>query len=521
MSASDTYVNQVLQVLSTEPKKIVLSWRGTAVTAAEFTTGVRSAAEVLRRRHGEDGLDGGAGPVVAVLTVTNSPATLILRYAANLTGATVVHLHTTNAVDPGDRLTRNAELRILTDTHATVLAVDAEHLAAARELRDLLPNPPVLAALGDLGPDVLDLSAGDEAAFDPTAVDVLPDRAAVVTYTSGTTGQPKGIAVDFRTRNGFIVAGLRMKWRSVYLATLPMSHSSGATADDSLASGGSVVLHDGFEAGEVLRAVREHRVSRLLVSPPQLYQLLDHPDLAATDLSALTMLCYTGCPASPERLGEAVKVFGPALVQVYGSSEAGAISMLTPAEHLEADLRTTVGRPLAGEVRIRDPHGHHDLPVGEVGEVCVRSPFAMREYLNDPELTARTVRDGWVHTGDLGRLDEHGYLRLHGRMSDVIKTNGIKVYPTAVENVLLSHPDVVQAAVFGVPDADHVEHLHAAVVLRAGGDASSADLREHVAAELSPKQAPAVIDLRTRLPLTGTGKPDRARLVSDTTRGRP
>lgn len=513
MSAHDTYVSQILEVISADPDKVVLSWRDQALTAAQFADTVTSAAQVLYR-HRSDGPADGAGTVVGILTTTNSPATLLLRYAANLTGATVVHLHTTNAVDPGDRLAQDAALAILRDNHATLLAVDPEHLAQARSLRDRLPCPPALAALGDLGPDVLDLTAADAGAFRRAGVRIDPGRAAVVSYTSGTTGAPKGIAVDFRTRAGFIAAGLQMAWRAAYLATLPMSHSSGATTDDSLASGGTVVLHDGFDAGEVLRAVERHRITRLLVSPPQLYLLMDHPELAATDLSSLRMLCYTGAPAAPARLADAVGVFGEVLIQVYGTSEAGAVSMLSPAEHLDPDLRTTVGRPLAGEVRIRDPYGHQDLPVGSVGEICVRSPFAMRGYVADPELTARTVRDGWVHTGDLGSIDARGYIRISGRMADVIKVNGIKVHPATVEHALLAHPEVVQAAVFGVPDADRVERMHAAVVLRDGATATGAELRRHVTARLSRNHTPVEVAVDKELPLTAVGKPDRAALAA-------
>ncbi|WEH32258.1 AMP-binding protein [Streptomyces sp. AM 4-1-1] len=522
MSASETYVNKILEVLSSEPEKTVLTWRGGTVTAAGFDASVRTAAHVLHR-HGsgaenapaDSGDTAGTGTVVAILTVTNSPATLILRYAANLAGATVVHLHTTNAVDPDDRIATEAELQILKETGATVLAVDADHLALARELRALLDTPLTLAALGDLGPGVLDLTDGDPKAFDPAAVEIDPTRTAVVTYTSGTTGKPKGIAVDFRTRNGFIAAGLRMGWRAVYLATLPMSHSSGQTTDDSLASGGAAVLHDGFDAGEVLRAVAEHRVTRLLVSPPQLYLLMDHPDLTATDLSSLQMLCYTGCPASPRRLAAAAGIFGDALIQVYGTGEAGAISMLTPAEHKEPELLDTAGRPLLGEVRIRDPHDGRDLATGETGEICVRSPFAMKGYVGDPGLTARTLRDGWLHTGDLGSTDERGYIHIRGRVADVLKTNGIKIHPVTVENALLAHPDVVQAAAFGVRDRDRTEYLHAAVVLRDGAGTTADALRDHVAAELTPKHVPRGITVHPQLPLTGAGKPDRTRLAAN------
>lgn len=269
MPSDETYVSQILEVISAEPEKVVLSWRDRTLTAAELTALVRSAAQALHRHAGGSGGSGGSGgAVVAILTVTNTAPTLVLRYAANLIGATVVHLHTTNAVDPADHLAAGAKLKILRETGATHLAVDAENLATARELRERLGTPLALVALGDLGPDVLDLTTGDPDALDPAGVEIGLDRPAVVTYTSGTTGEPKGIAFDFRTRNGFISAGLRMRWRSVYLACLPLSHSSGATADDSLASGGSVVLRDGFDPVDVLRSVERHRITRMLLSLP-------------------------------------------------------------------------------------------------------------------------------------------------------------------------------------------------------------------------------------------------------------
>ncbi|WP_329492814.1 AMP-binding protein [Kitasatospora herbaricolor] len=121
--------------------------------------------------------------------------------------------------------------------------------------------------------------------------------------------------------------------------------------------------------------------------------------MGSTDLSGLRMVTYVGSPASPERLAEAVEVFGDVLIQVYTSSEAGFVNMVSPAEHLEPRLRITVGRPIPGWVRITDPEDHRDLPPGETGEVCVRSPFTTSSYVAEPELTARTVRDGWAHTG--------------------------------------------------------------------------------------------------------------------------
>ncbi|MBA6433404.1 class I adenylate-forming enzyme family protein [Streptomyces sp. GMR22] len=508
MSPTDNYVRRVLEALSADSERVALLRDDERFTAGEFTRTVVAAAELLRRQTAEEEI-----PVVAVLTVANTPATIILRYAANLIGATVVHLHSTNAVDPTDQLATRERHEILKKTGATFLAVDEENLGLARELCGRLPEPPRLAALGSLGPDVLDLTTGDADAFDLTVVETDPERPAVVLFTSGTSGSPKGVTLPFRVRTLYLRAGLDAPGPITYLSTLPVSHSNGSGADLALASGGTVVLHEGFDASAVLDAVERHRVSALTLTPPQLYMLVDHPAIKDTDLSSIQIISYGGCPAAPARLAEAVEVFGPVLLQFYGTTETSGISVLAPPDHFDPELRSTAGR-LTAEVRVRDVDDERDLPAGEIGEICVRSPFNMLGYWREPELTAETVRDGWVYTGDLGALDERGYVRLHGRVGEVMKTNGIKVHPTAVENALLTHPDVAQAAVYGVADGDRVEHIHAAVVLRTGGVADFTSLLDHVSGELSPKHVPAAITFHDDLPLTGAGKPDKQRLAA-------
>ncbi|MFD8337678.1 long-chain fatty acid--CoA ligase [Streptomyces solisilvae] len=514
MSSNENYARRVLEVLASDPDRIALWREGEEFTADRFSTAVLTAAEVLRRHFTEHRAPGteGKDPVVAVLTVTNSPATIILRYAANLAGATVVHLHSTNAVDPTDQMAAAARQEILSRTGVTFLAVDKENLDAARELCDRLSEPPRLAALGALGSDVLDLSAGDPDAFDLDAVETDPEKPAVVIYTSGTSGRPKGVMQPYRLRSFNLQVALQSPEPIVCLSTLPVSNSSGSAVDVALASGGTVVLHDGFDAGDVLRAVERHRVSALTITPPQLYMLIDHPDIATTDRSSIKLITYVGSPAAPARLAQAVEVFGPVLLQLYGTTEISGISMLMPQDHFDPELRRTVGRPTT-QIRIRDLDADRDVPSGEIGEVCVRSPSTMLGYWGEPELTAAIVRDGWVHTGDLGSVDENGFLRLHGRMGEVMKANGIKIHPTDVENALLSHPGIAQAAVYCVIDDDRVEHIHAAVVARPGSTADAGTLIGHVAAELSPKHVPAVVTFHDALPLTGAGKPDKQALA--------
>ncbi|MGV9938640.1 class I adenylate-forming enzyme family protein [Streptomyces sp. NPDC003401] len=508
MQGHEHYVRQILAKLSADPGAVPLVHRDTPTTARELADSVLSAAARMRE-HGV-----GPGSAVAVLTNPNTPATLILRYAANLVGATAVHIRGVNAVDPSDELSAEAQLDILTDVEPAVLAIDRDNIARALELCASLPERPPVAVLGggDALPGAIDLSA-------PGDVDLATAEQgtiAVVTYTSGSTGRPKGVSWPYAVKNEMVATSAVRGDRARCLVTAPLTHSSGATADDTIVAGGVVVLHHGFDAGEVLRAVPRHGITRLVLGSPQVNALAEHPDTATTDLTSLREVFYTGSPAAPERLAHAVKALGPVLFQVYGTSETGLISLLTPQDHLDPELRATVGRPPeAVRVSIRSVADGRELPVGEAGEVCVIGRWQMAGYWNDPELTARVVRDGWVHTGDIGHLDEAGRLHLHGRIADVIKVKGIKVHPSAVERVLLEHPGVAAAAVFGVEDEQRVERICAAVVPRDGVTLDRAVLERHVTAALSANHVPTEIELRETLPLVGPGKPDRVRLRAE------
>ncbi|WP_263105614.1 ANL family adenylate-forming protein [Kitasatospora sp. DSM 101779] len=508
MQGNEHYVRQILSAFRANPSGVPLVHRDVPTTAGDLADSVTSAAAVMRT-HGV-----GVGSVVGILTDPNTPATLVSRYAANLLGATVVHLAGVNAVDPADRLSTDRQGSIVAEAAPSMITVDDANLGRARAVCGTTAIRPVLAGFGDLGSDVVDLTALPSDAFQLEAA--RSGDIAVVTYSSGSTGRPKGASWSFRVKNEMVTASAVRAQKATSLITAPLTHSSGFAADDVMVPGGTVVLLPGFDAAEVLRTVALHRVNRLVLSAPQLYALADHPDTARTDLSSVRDFFYTGLPASPERLAVAAKVFGPVLMQVYGTIETNMISWLLPHEHGDDTLRATVGRPLEWlQVTIRDPQDGRTLPTGESGEVCVNSPWSMDHYWNDPEQTARTVRDGWIRTGDIGHLDDAGYLHLHGRIADVIKANGIKVFPAAVERALLAHPAVAEAAVFGAENADRLERICATVVLREGAEVAPDELRKHVDGLLSANHAPADIELRKSLPLIGVGKPDKLRLRAD------
>lgn len=286
--------------------------------------------------------------------------------------------------------------------------------------------------------------------------------------------------------------------------------------DRMLAAGGTVVLLERFEPGAWLDAVEQERVTHTMLLPPLLYQVLDHPRFDGTDLSSLHMLFYGGAPANPRRIAEAHERIGPVLTQFYGQTEAGGISILTAAEHGKPELLGTVGRIVPGtEVAITGSDGAR-LGTGERGELWVHTGTEMDGYWKQPELTAQTIVDGWVRTGDVAWLDDDGYLHLVDRVKDMVIVVGGHVYTSELEDTLMEHPGVRQAAVFGVPDGDGTEAVHAALVV--GSPAPSVDdVAGLVGERAGAMYVPREIHVVPELPLTGIGKTDKKRLRAELT----
>ncbi|MBD0690073.1 AMP-binding protein [Streptomyces sp. CBMA123] len=502
----------ILRALAARPdRRAVTTADRVEVTAGDFAAATyRLAHELLAR-----GIT--RGSTVTLLT-GNTPEALSARYAAGLAGARVVNLY--------DGMSAPVLARIVASVDTTVLLVDAERYADAPELLPLLRVPAVLT-LGPgphtVGEDVIAASA-IRPAGEPD-VRIGPDDDLGIRHTGGTTGIPKGIlSLHGPYRRAFDVPfGDRRPdgEEPRFLAATSLAHLAGVLADLTLHAGGSVVLQRAFEPGEVLAAIARERITDLWVLPPLLYRLLDHPDLARTDLSSLRCLSYGGCASSPARIREALKAFGPVLVSGYGMSEAQNIAILGPHEHDRTghDGRLPVGRPLPGiEVQIRAADGTI-LPAGEQGEVHVRSATIMAGYWKRPDLTAQVLRDGWLDTGDIGYLDADGYLYLADRLKDLIVVVGGHVYPTEVEELLLTHPAIAQCAVYGVQDDQEAEHVHAAVVPAAGQQPTLEEVRAFVTAARGRIYAPEALHLLDAIPLTAVGKPDKKRLREAATAG--
>ncbi|MFY4719229.1 class I adenylate-forming enzyme family protein [Streptomyces sp. LaBMicrA B280] len=487
----------------------VVHWGETVISGSELR------AAVLRVVGALTALDVRPGAAVALLTEVNSPWLLAARYAVHLMGGTVVAVSGANHGTTTHQLDTRSRVRMARECGARVLVHDESQREEAARMRALLPDGTGLCELGAplSGPVTAD---GHPVEGPPPGFSARVPAHALVLYTSGSTGRPKGVVKPFAAWNRVVLAeSSTLDHDKVFLAMSAVTHTGGLLVDTAVAAGGSVVLRTGFDPGALLADIEEYRVTDTLMGVPQFYELVNHPGVGTADLSSLRRLLYVGCPASPERVREAVKLFPGVLHHSYGTTETGQISMLTPADHDIPERLSSVGRPRPGvEVVVQDPRTGRELPRGETGEVVVRSPLVMTGYAADPELTAQVLRDGWVHTGDFGRLDEDGRLRLSGRMNDVVKVHDTKVHPSEVEKVLVGHRGVIDAYVYPHRSSDLIEELHAAVVLRSDDPPAFEALRAHVAEAMTPTHAPVRFVRWRRFPVNGSGKVDR-RLVRE------
>jgi acyl-CoA synthetase (AMP-forming)/AMP-acid ligase II len=315
------------------------------------------------------------------------------------------------------------------------------------------------------------------------------------------------------TRLNLMRTGLETREGTVVGYVAPITHAAGGSIVANLVRGTTNLLLRKFDPDAFLRSVEEHRIAEVLLVPTMIHMLLASPEIGQRDLSSLTSIVYGTAPMAPERIREALNIFGPILSQGYAQTESCSVaSMLGKYDHLAAHAErvahrlASAGRPSPGcEVRIVDEEGK-DVAVGDVGEIILRGEMVMLGYWNAPELTRETICDGWLHTRDMGRFDKDGYLYLVDRKSDMIITGGFNVYPTEVENVLYRHPAVHEAAVVSVPDPKWGETVKAVVALKPGASVSADELVQYCRAQLTPYKCPKSVDFIDELPKSPVGK---------------
>ncbi|MFE4516678.1 long-chain fatty acid--CoA ligase [Kitasatospora sp. NPDC056783] len=332
---------------------------------------------------------------------------------------------------------------------------------------------------------------------------------AVILYTSGTTGTPKGAELTHRNLVRNVRAGLRVLGVAegdVVFGGLPLFHSFGQVIglDCAVAVGACLTLVPRFDPVTALSMVQRDRVSVFLGVPTMYTLLLNHPRRTEFDVSSLRVGLCGGAPTPPEVLRGFEAEFGCVVLEGYGLSESSPLACVNRSDRER--VAGTIGIPIEGvEMRIVD-ESDLEVPDGTVGEVVIRGHNVMKGYWRRPDTTAQTVRDGWLHTGDLGTRDERGDFRIVDRRKDVIIRGGFNVYPREVEDVLYEHPAVAEATVVGVPHPTHGQEVAAAVVLRSGASATPEEIRGFVRERVAPHKYPRLVWTVDALPKGATGK---------------
>ncbi|MEV6767256.1 AMP-binding protein [Nocardia sp. NPDC051030] len=448
-----------------------------ALDNAQFLIETRRAAAVLAAR----GV--GAGDVVALM-LGNRVEFVVLMFAAWRLGAAVTPINPALTA-------AEAEYQIA-DSNAVVVVVDGIAL-----------NAPILEVAEFAASDIEHLAPAVEAEL------------ALLIYTSGTTGKPKGVMLDhanllamLELADGF----LGFDERDHTLLILPLFHVNGIVVSvlAPLRAGGRITIHGRFEPHTFLRTLETVRPTYFSGVPTIFAMLAALPPEVTADTSSVRLAICGAAPASAELLTGFEARFGIKICEGYGLSETTCAVTLNPP--LGIGKAGTVGLPFPGQrVAILGPD---DVPVppGELGEIAVAGPNVMRGYLNRPEETAQALRGGWLHTGDIGRFDEDGYLIVAGRIKDMIIRGGENIYPKEIEDVLSGHPAVYEAAVVGAPDPKYGEIPIAFVVLNQDAPATADELSAWCASRLAKYKRPVHIGLLDALPHNAIGKVDKLAL---------
>lgn len=415
------------------------------------------------------------------------------------------------------RLTVNELAFILTDCTPRLLFYDPFFTAQVEELKGLELPVEQFATASILGGGDYDLMLDRGDAADALDPQVGNDDLVAIVYTGGTTGRAKGVMlthtnVFFQTINGW---ALGISPDIVALVVLPLFHVGGlnGSVTPMIHAGATVILAPKFDPADVLACVESKKVNGIMAVPTVYQMLIDHPDFASRDLSSLGVLISGGAPL-PHDLIRRYHELGFEMRQGYGLTEASpGVTGMGPGDCIYKPA--SVGKPcLYTDVEIRAEDGT-ELPRGEVGEIVARGPNIMKGYWNLPAETAATLRDGWLRTGDLGTMDDEGYVTIVGRVKEMIISGGENIYPAEVEQALCSHPAVAMAAVVGKKDPKWGEIPIAFVMPAPGVTVESGQLEDHLAPLLARYKLPRQILVRPELPLSAAGKILKRELVKE------
>ena len=481
-------------------------------------TGGQLADRISQYIQAFEALGAGTGATVGLLAL-NRPEVLMIVGAGQTQGYRRTALHPLGSLDD--------HAYVLGDAGVTSLIVDPNPMFVERALGLLekVPSLKQVLTIGPVPPELADVAVdlkAEAAKYSPqplVAAELSPDTVTGLAFTGGTTGKPKGVMMTAGATSTMTTIQLaEWEWpeHPKFLMCTPLSHAGAAFFVPTIVKGGEMVVLAKFDPAEVLKTIEEQKITATMLVPSMIYALMDHPDSHTRDLSSLETVYYGASAMNPVRLKEAIARFGPIFAQYYGQSEAPmVITYLAKGEHDEKRL-TSCGRPtLFARTALLGEDGQ-PVPQGEVGEICVSGPLLSGGYLNKPEATAETFRDGWMHTGDLAREDEDGFWYIVDRTKDMIVTGGFNVFPREVEDVVAEHPSVAQVCVIGTPDEKWGEAVTAVIVLRPDADRSddavakvTSEIQAAVKERKGSVQSPKQVFIVDAVPVTALGKPDK------------
>ena len=413
---------------------------------------------------------------------------------------------------------------MIADSGAAFVVFSPEHAASLDSVRADLPlvrhwvemaHEPAAGTL-----PYAELLVGEDHSLPDVVIE--PDTLAWLFYTSGTTGKPKGAMETHRNLvtmvQQFLLGVLRdANEFDVMLHTAPIAHGTASVGLAHLAVGAAQTFPTSanFDPRHIFELIEKLQVTSSFLAPTMVQMLLDDPARTSHDLTTLKNVVYGGGPMYVELLKQALHAFGPVFHQIYGQGEAPMTCAAMPKWEVSvnriadaAALRrlASAGREMPGvRLRIVDDEDR-DVPSGQPGEIVVRSDLVMTGYWNRPEASEETLRGGWLHTGDVGHLDEEGYLYITDRKKDLIISGGSNIYPREVEEVLLAHPAVSEACVIGVPDLKWGEAVKAFVVMREGAEVAESDLIAFCLSHMASYKKPKSVDFVATLPKSAYGK---------------
>jgi fatty-acyl-CoA synthase len=466
-------------------------------TFAELLTDAEHVAQALLTRFEP-------GEHVAVWA-PNVPEWILLQYGAGLAGLVLVTVNP--AYQPAEleyvlRHSRAAGVFLLPDYRGNPMAKSLD------SIRMNLPDLRDVVLFTEWDNFVTSAEGSDR-----RLPEVRPDDAAMLLYTSGTTGFPKGALLHHRgVVNDARLIYSRWGFREgqVMVSPMPLFHVGGCVIGTlgALTCAGTYVPVLAFDPALMLELVERERAAFMGGVPTMLIALMEHPDLATRDISSLEGVMSGGAPVPAELVRRIESTLGVRFTIVFGQTECSAVATQTRPDDTPDDKAETVGQPLPQiEVKIVDPVDGTVVPPGELGELCIRGFCVMKGYYEMPDANASTIDgDGWLHTGDLGTMDDRGYCRIQGRLKDMIIRGGENIYPREIEAALYEHPAVADVAVVGVPDERWGEQVVAFLRLAEGQSATPAELSDFVRQRLAAYKAPRSWVFVDAFPLTGSGK---------------